>query len=178
MQRDKKEPLYRKVNTKARGVHHHIGGEARYSRHTKEGIGKNLKSGVRSGVRRGLDYTPLYRFLLSKVGQDWDKIRSEALPRLDRESPLYHIIQTEEDIPRNERYQFSHAPLKDGMRRFTNCGENSVYSTLYIDKDNILRVVDSAVVNERFSPSCPCCTHTFNGKPFVNKFNRDKEYFK
>ena len=29
--RGKKEPLYRKVNTRARGVYHHKGGEARWA---------------------------------------------------------------------------------------------------------------------------------------------------
>lgn len=35
-------------------------------------------------VKRGLDYTPLFRFLLAKVGMPWNEIHPEAIARLDR----------------------------------------------------------------------------------------------
>src|ERR1039458_7285436 len=82
------KPLYRKVNTRARGVHHNSGGDAKYDRHTKDGMNKSMSK----DVQRGLDYTPLYRFLLSKVGQNWNEIHSEAVSRLDNEEPIYHLV--------------------------------------------------------------------------------------
>jgi len=48
-------------------------------------------------VRRGLDYTPLYRFLLSKVGADWDDVHSEAVSRLDEEYPIFFVVALRED---------------------------------------------------------------------------------
>lgn len=100
-----KEPLYRKVNTRARGVHHRKGPDFGWQRNTKaettakaDGV---LRGKMRQGVLRGLDYTPLFRFLLSRVGQDWDKVHFEALSRLDRAEPIFWMVaQREEDRKR------------------------------------------------------------------------------
>ena len=48
------------------------------------------------GRQNGLDYTPLFRFLLSKVGQDWDAVHSEAVARLDRQEPIYWMVALKE----------------------------------------------------------------------------------
>ncbi len=37
-------------------------------------INKVVKEKMKRGVERGLDYTPLFKFLLSKVGSDWDSV--------------------------------------------------------------------------------------------------------
>ena len=139
------KPLYRKVNTRARGVHHNSGGDAKYDRHTKDGMNKSMSK----DVQRGLDYTPLYRFLLSKVGEDWNEIHSEAVKRLDHEEPIYHLVS----LP-------GHAP-----RQFVMCGESSYYSGLFVDDNSILRFVNPFLCNEDFTPDCSCCTFTFNGTP-------------
>lgn len=154
------KPLYRKVNTTTRMDcgDHFMGSDAKYDRNTKDGVKKNMKR----NVQRGLDYTPLYKFLLSKVGEDWDKIYSEAIKRLDCEEPIYHIV-----LKCNEYNRFSE--VKD--RYFVRVGESSYYSALFVDDDNILRVVNPDFKNEDMAPSCPCCTHTFNGKIFVKKYN-------
>jgi hypothetical protein len=80
MKKGEKEPLYRKVNTRARGVRHNFGGEYRWRR----GDSEDNRTGMARGVQRGLDYTPLFRFLLSRVGDDWDEVHSEAVSRLDK----------------------------------------------------------------------------------------------
>ncbi|HWY33353.1 MAG TPA: hypothetical protein VNX68_01825 [Nitrosopumilaceae archaeon] len=144
------KPLYRKVNTLARGCHHQFGSDAKYDRHTKKGVSKSMKK----NVERGLDYTPLYKFLLSKVGEDWDLVHSQAVKRLDKEEPIYHLVA------RNDTEK------KDHVR----CGENSLYSGLFIDSDNRLQKVKPDLRNENLTPSCACCTHTFNGVPLVKKF--------
>lgn len=102
-----------------------------------------------------LDYTPLYKFLLSKVGQDWDKIHSEAISRLDKEEPIYHLVAL-----------FNKSEEKDYVR----CGESSYYSGLFVDENNFLQKVNPNLKNEDMYPSCNCCTHTFNGMPFQKTY--------
>jgi hypothetical protein len=139
------KPLYRKVNTKARNCYHLFGSDAKHDRNTKGGLKKSMSK----GVERGLDYTPLYMFLLSKVGKNWDEVYSEAVSRLKFSDPIFYIVKSKDSKP------------------YVLCGESSYYSTLYVDEDNILRKVDPNMTNEKITPSCPCCTHTFNGKPLI-----------
>ena len=155
------KPLYRKVNTKARHCHHMFGSDAKYDRNTKKGISKSMKK----NVQRGLDYTPLYKFLLSKIGQDWDSIHSQAVSRLDKEEPIYHLVA------RNE------SEKKD----FVYCNENSAYNGLYVDEDNKLQKVNPSLKNEDLYPSCSCCTHTFNGTRLQktwDDFNKKQSFVK
>ncbi|MFX8020124.1 hypothetical protein ABTK57_20225, partial [Acinetobacter baumannii] len=70
----RKEPLYRKVNTTAHGVFHRFGEDFSTMRRSVNAGEVRLDAiSMKKGVRRGLDYTPLFRFLLSRVGQDWDE---------------------------------------------------------------------------------------------------------
>ena len=154
MSRGRKEPLYRKVNTRARGVHHDSGGEYRWRRHDQE-EGRTTMS---RGVRRGLDYTPLFRFLLSRVGDNWDEVYSEAVSRLDRPEPIFWMV----------------ALSKAEGREVVGIGESTYFSGLYVDEDNRLRVVAPEIGPESLEPGCPCCTHTFNGVPFSKPY-RPKE---
>ncbi len=146
MKRDRKEPLYRKVNTKARNVWHHKGSDAKYDRNTKKGLVTSLKQ----GVQRGLDYTPLYRFLLSKVGKPWDDVYSEAVSRLDKEEPIFYIVDLNNV---HDRYDMD----------YSNIGESGKWSKLIVDENGILQLKNPNLKNEDFMPSCECCTHTFNG---------------
>ena len=147
-----KEPLYRKVNTKARGCHHLSGSEARYSRHTKSGQNRSMKQ----GVERGLDFTPLFRFLLSKVGKPWDEVYSEAKSRLPNDEAIWYMV-------------IENQTSDNGLPYFKY--EKSYFSKLEINENGILCFVNPYLKAEHFSPTCPCCTHTFNGKPFVKKYN-------
>jgi hypothetical protein len=145
-----KELLYRKVNTRTRGVWHQIQNDAKHDRNTKEGISSKMKN----KKKRGLDYTPLYKFLLSKIGQDFDIVYSEAVKRIDKDDAIFHIVdkRSPEDIDKDY--------IMSG---------NSYYSKLYIDDDNLLQYVNPNLKNEDFYPPCSCCTHTFNGKLLTNK---------
>lgn len=145
------KPLYRKVNSKAIHNNHHTGSDAKHDRNTKNGTMKSMKK----NVQRGLDYTPLFMFLLSKVGKDWDSIHSETVKRLDKEEPIFWIVAINDE------------EKKDIVR----CDESSYYSGLYIDENNKLQKVDPNVKNEDFVPSCNCCTKTFNGKVLIKKHN-------
>ncbi|MBU2706037.1 hypothetical protein KCM76_08580 [Zooshikella marina] len=150
MKIDRVKPLYRKVNTKARGVHHHSGSSYRYDRNTKDAESVKMKK----DVQRGLDYTPLFRFLLSKVGKRWDSVFSEAVARLDKQEPIFWMVSM--DIEDADDYILT--------------SESSYFSGLYVDKDGLLQVVAPEIDETSLSPACKCCTHTFNGKPFTKKF--------
>ena len=148
-QRDNnKKPLYRKVNTRARGVHHHHGGD--YKNHR----GKDSAIGMRQGVQRGLDYTPLFKFLLSKVGYQWNEVHSEAIARLDKEEPISWLVSKN----------------RDEAREYVRIGESSYFSGLYIDENGILQMVAPEISEHTLMPDCSCCTHTFNGVLFSRKF--------
>jgi len=100
--------------------------------------------------RRGLDYTPLFKFLLSKVGAEWDGVHSEAVSRLDCEEPIFWLVALDES-ERNEVVCIS---------------ETSFFSGLYVDAAGILRKVNPDLKREDVTPTCMCCTHTLNGVPF------------
>lgn len=148
---DRKKPLYRSVNTRTHGVHHGSGGDYRWSRRREDRVHAGAMGG---NSRRGLDYTPLFRFLLSRVGEDWDAVHAEAVARLDRAEPIFWLV----------------ARSKAKRQPFVRIGESSYYSGLYIDEDNRLRLVDPALHVEDMEPACACCTHTFNGVPFTRKY--------
>lgn len=65
-----KAPLYRKVNTGARGVRHRRGGDYKWSRGKAAGQDRASLGAMGKEERRGLDDTPLLRFLLSRAGED------------------------------------------------------------------------------------------------------------
>jgi hypothetical protein len=105
--------------------------------------------------RRGLDYTPLFRFLLSKVGSDWSDVFSEAAARLDRVEPIYWVVARAD----HER--------QDCVR----VDESTYVSGLYVDENGLLQKVNPHLGVDSLYPRCKCCTHTFNGVPFVNRFD-------
>lgn len=147
-----KEPLYRRVNTCARYVHHNFGGEYRWSRQKSDSL--EGQGSMHAGKRRGRDYTPLSRFLLSRVGKDWTEVHREAVSRLDDEEPIFWLV----------------ARTEAEKRPWVLVGESSYYSGLYIDENNCLAIVDPKLSVEQMEPSCSCCTHTFNGVHFTRPY--------
>ena len=151
-----KKKLYRKVNTRTHGVHHGGGKDYSFDRNTKVEIRSDtLRGSMHSKQHHGLDYTPLFKFLLSRVGKDWDGVYSEAVSRLDRSEPIYWMV----------------ARCQAEKQSCVRLGENTFYSGLYIDSDKRLAVVDPNHSVEDMTPSCPCCTHTFNGMPFTQAYS-------
>ncbi|TPI32083.1 hypothetical protein FJW08_09960 [Mesorhizobium sp. B3-2-1] len=147
-----KEPLYRRINSRTRGVRHG-GGEYKFSRNAKR-EDPTTRGSMHGKKHQGLDYTPLFRFLLSKVGKDWTDIHSQAVARLDRPDPIFWIVA-----------------LNDADKKsFVRVGENSYYSGLHVDQNNCLARVDPDLKMEDMKPNCSCCTHTFNGQAFTKKF--------
>jgi len=144
---NQKEPLYRKVNTKALNVYHHFGGDFKYSRNKKKETLEQTKGTMHGKKERGLDYTPLFRFLLSKVGSEWDEIFSEAKARVDKTEPIFWLVA----LNQNEK--------KD----FVRVGDSSFYSGMYVDEEGILQLSNPSLKPTDLKHYCDCCTHTFNG---------------
>lgn len=147
-----KAPLYRKDNKTARGYRGDKGGDYRHARHTKQAHldeqNEITRQSIKSKVERGRDYTPLFRFLLSRVGKDWDDVYSEAISRLDKKEPVFWMVALHEE----------------DRRETVRLGESSYWSGLYVDDSNLLQKVNPDFTKEDFCPYCTCCTHTFNGE--------------
>lgn len=142
------KPLYRKVNTRTHGVHHRFGGDYRDERQPNlEDGAEGLRASMHGRQRRGLDYTPLFRFLLSRVGEPWEPVLREAAARLDRVEPIFWLVAR------------SAAERRDCVR----IGEASYYSGLYVDACGRLQLVNPSLTAADLVPGCRCCTHTFNG---------------
>jgi hypothetical protein len=102
---------------------------------------------------RGLDYTPLFEFLLSRVGRNWNETYSEAVKRLDRDESIFWLVA------RSER----------DRQGLVGAGENAYFSGMFVDDNGNLALVNPDLKLEDMKPSCACCTHTLNGKPFTRK---------
>lgn len=151
----KKEPLYRKVNTTAHRVHHGRGGDYSDERNARAAPrDEAVRQAMHGRRQRGLDYTPLFRFLMSRVGAKWDAVYSEAIARLDRPDPIFWLV----------------ARRPQEQQRYVRVGESSFYSGLYVDGMGNLQRVAPQVGPSSLVPSCQCCTHTFNGTPFTRPF--------
>ena len=92
-----KSKLYRKVNTKTFNVHHNFGSDFKNTRNKKKETLVQTKGKMSGKTERGLDYTPLFRFLLSKVGGNWDDVFSEAKSRLDKTDPIFWMVALREE---------------------------------------------------------------------------------
>ena len=177
MKRDKK-PLYRKEKKTGLQTQYYVsrGGENRWHRNSKAAkreaedevaflphrghnaykSGNGLKQ-VALGDNLGMDYTPLFMFLLSKVGKNWEEVYAEAKSRLDREEPIFYMVQ----IPGNEFWDRREGKLHDTV----NLGQSAAYHGLTVNDDGILVKVDPNAIPD--APSCTCHTHSFNGKPIT-----------
>jgi len=149
-----KKPLYRKENTTPVGYRHNIPpGDFCNERHTK--VIKDFQGNFLSmhgKKERGYDYTPLFKFLLSKVGEKWDEVYSEAVSRLDKRSPIFWMVRLQ--------------PEEDDEPYFCS-GPSSYYSKLTVDNEGILVKVDPEFSPDKIKyPRFSDYTYTFNGKLF------------
>lgn len=155
MKTGREKPLYRRVNTRTHGVVHGHGGKSKWARNTKENQNDQSTHGsMHSTHRHGYDYTPLFRFLISRVGKDWDKTYREAISRLDKEEPIFWMV----------------ARSKIDEEPFVRLGESTYFSGLFVDEDNVLSLVAPDLSVDDMVPSCSCCTHTFNGSRFTKAY--------
>lgn len=145
-----KSPLYRKVNTKAKGVCHDFGGDFKHTRRAKKETPEQTLGKMNAKKDRGLDYTPLFRFLLSKVGSDWDEVFSEAKSRLDKTEPIFWVVALDPEEKRD----------------YIRVDQSTYFSGMYIDVKGTLQLTNSQLSAIDMQPFCTCCTHTLNGKVF------------
>ncbi len=166
-----KKPLYRKVNRTTHGVHRNGGGEHRWHRNTKaearEIVNEVKARGMRQSAQAGLDYTPLFRFLLSKVGEPWEPVYQEAASRLPdgnrhwgRDDPIFWMVARD----------------KEDWQAVVRLGESSYFSGLCVDAEGRLAKVAPEIGPTDINPACPCCTHTFNGVPMTRSYDPEKRY--
>lgn len=148
----RKEPLYRKENKASLSTKYYVnkGGDFRHSRNTKAFLNDERTHQPMHGGQFQYDYTPLFMFLLSRVGKNWNETYSEAKARLDKEEPIFYLVALHE------------ADKKDTIR----CGQSAYYSGLYVDDAGLLQKVDpDATVPADYA--YPGETLSFNGKPLT-----------
>jgi len=124
----KKEPLYRKENKVSLSIKYYVrkGGEFRHQRNTKQFLNDDRSHAPMHSGNYGYDYTPLFKFLLSKVGKDWNDVFSEAKSRLNKEEPIFWLVAT----------------YPEAKKEIVRCDESSYYSGLYVDDDGLLQKVN------------------------------------
>ncbi|MGP0846086.1 hypothetical protein, partial [Serratia sp. CY83965] len=127
--RDTKKKLYRRESVTSKGPIA-SGGEYRWGRHGKQADDEQLplRESMHGRIQHGMDYTPLFQFLLSKVGHPWNEVHSEAVSRLDKPAPIFYLV----------------ALHRKNWRSYVCCGESSYYSGLCVDERGILQKVNPA----------------------------------
>ncbi|WPU91255.1 hypothetical protein SNE25_18220 [Mucilaginibacter sabulilitoris] len=147
-----KKPLYRKENKVSLNSKYNVvtGSEFRYQRHTKAFLKNESSHLPMNSGKFGYDYTPLFKFLLSKVGENWDLVFSEAKSRLDKEEPIFWLVA----LHPNEK------------RDIVGIGDSTYYSGLFVDGNGLLQKVnpDAQITNIRVHWNE---TLSFNGKQVV-----------
>ena len=147
-----KKPLYRKDNKTAIGYRHNIRtGDFSAERHTKKM--KNFKGiflSMHGKKERGYDYTPLFKFLLSKVGQKWDDVYSEAVSRLNMREPIFWMVTLHP---------------KENELPYMCTGDCSCFSKLTVNEEGILVKLNPEFTAKDLGPSYyNFNTNTFNGE--------------
>jgi len=143
------KPLYRKENKVSLSNKYNVltGSEYRYQRRSKAFLNDDRNHKSMTSGKYGYDYAPLFRFLLSKVGSDWDKIYAEAKARLNDTKPIFWMVA-----------------LRESERRdFVNVGESTYYSGLFVDDDGILAIVNQNISPAELPEPYPGETISFNG---------------
>ncbi len=97
-----------------------------------------LRESMHGKQHRGRDYSPLFHFLLSKIGQRWDAVFSETVRRLDQTDPIFWMV----------------AKHEHQQRDIVCCGDLSFYSGLFIDEQGLLQQVNPQVTAEDLPVTC------------------------
>lgn len=173
---DNKNPLYRKVNKITHNGFRFYCQESdryRFEKHKKKYANKNRIAIKRKQHRHEYDYAPLYKFLLSCVGREWDKVFEECQSRLDKVDPIMDMVTNV-----NKRGLVVEYPeFSNGYPCFFHdwraCDDSRTYwSCLYVDNDGILRYVNESFTFTDIKHTDLYSIHTgsWNGKPiYPNK---------
>lgn len=136
-----KKPLYRKVNKRTHdgwAWYYYRKERYRFERH-KKSYTQAAKMPIKkhSMFRTGYDYTPLFRFLHSHVGNVWADIFCECQARLNDIEPLTWMVV---NVNKHGLVVDNYLPNGES-REYFRVGE-SYWSTLYVDEDGVLQFVD------------------------------------
>ncbi|RQO69398.1 hypothetical protein DBR43_15035 [Pedobacter sp. KBW06] len=143
------KPLYRKENKVSLSNKYNVstGSEYRYQRRSKAFLNDDRNHKSMTSGKYGYDYTPLFKFLLSKVGNDWDKIYAEAKNRLNDPAPIFWMVALHESKRRN----------------IVRVGDSTYYSGLFVDDNGILSIVNPNISSSELPDPYPGETLSFNG---------------
>ena len=156
-----KKPIYRKLNEVGTYGHLEPLTKYRFDRHKKTPVGNKMRT---KHKEFRYDYAPLFRFLLSKVGQPWEPIFQECQSRLNDIKPLMRMV-----VNVNERGLVVDRNPDGNMEKYCFMGEMSAWSTLYVDEVGLLQFVDKDYVKTDENPY-PEQTFTFNGIPVNSEY--------
>lgn len=145
------KPLYRKENKVSLSNKYNVstGSEYRYSRHTKASLNDDRNHKPMNSGKHGYDYTPLFKYLLSKVGSDWDETYSEAKSRLHDHAPIFWMV----------------ALHQSAQKDIVRLGESSYYSGLFVCQNGRLAIVNPNITPADLPKPHPGETLSFNGIP-------------
>jgi hypothetical protein len=138
----RKEKLYRKENKSSLSSHYNVvsGGEYRHERHSKKN--KDFENAPRKtsmvSGKFQYDYTPFFRFMIAKVGTNFDAACSEAKPRMD-----YRFFEVLGWI-----FSGLNPHENDGDNSMFRCGESTTYPRLIVDENGLIQFKDPNYHNE------------------------------
>ena len=147
MKQNKKDNLlYTKLNKNTRLYEYYYTttkNRYRYNRHSKDMDKANKKShknNTNCSYSRIYDYSPLYKFLLKNVGNNWSEIFRVCQSKLNDMEPITKMV-----INVNTRgLVIDNVDIKN-INQYTpyfKSGPNTCFSTLYVDENNIIQYVD------------------------------------
>lgn len=136
---NKKKLLHRKTR-KSSKTHY---ADSKYHRRLHKGknvdlLGDDLPKHVRirpHKYRGGLNVTPLYEFLQTKVGENWDDVYSEILTKID---PKYRYMIDSYISNNNGWWSMIESPIYDDIMIPRNDRGRILIDTLFVDYNNIL----------------------------------------
>ena len=158
-----KKPLYRKENKRTHNGwawYFYPKERYRFERHKNfDDQIERMSIKKHSMFRTGYDYTPLIRFLHSHVGDVWADIFCECQARLNNITPLTRMV-----VNVNKRgLVVDNYPCEE-LPKYCEVGEDSYWSTLYVDEEGVLQFVDKDYHKPPVSNSL-AFTDTWNGEP-------------
>ena len=158
-----KKPLYRKVNKRTHNGwawYYYPKYRYRFDRHKEVDTQiERMPVKKHSIFRTGYDYTPLFRFLHSHVGDVWTDIFRECQARLNDMKPLTRMV-----VNVNERgLVVDNYPDRE-LPKYCIESEDGYWSTLYVDEEGVLQFVDKDYHKPPVSISL-AFTDSWNGEP-------------
>lgn len=169
------KPLYRKEKKTGLMTQYYVnrGGEYRWERSksvTPNRVYDALKQQMKSR-KLGMDWQPLYNFIMSNVGCNYDETYSKALKRCNK---------FRDEFNKHWAYLFN------DDRDIVRLGENTYYSALTIDEFNNIQIRNTGAEPIKGGSFSFGYTHSFNGKTLqanpipsfirINNMHRPSEF--